>query len=487
MKKLLVLFWVATFNLSYGQNNIGIGTDSPHVSAKLEVASTTMGFLPPRMTYAQRNAIVTPAAGLIIFCTNCGANGQLQNYDGVNWLAMVNGIGYGPPAIPSLTTQAVSSITQTTAVSGYTISAEVYPKVTIAGVVWSTSANPTITLPTKTTNGSANITGLSPGTTYHVRAYATNSLGTGYGNEIVFTTQNATVPVLTTQSVAVIRPTTALGGGNVTSTGNSSITTYGIVWSNSPNPTIALNTKTAVSPGGVGNYKHNLSNLSSNTTYYVRAYATNGVGTAYGNEVSFTTLPDYPTTTICNQVWMTKNLDLREYNNGDLITGGIIDNFTWGSGEGVWCWYNDDSIAYGSTYGRLYNWKAVTDARGLAPIGWHIPSDSEWIALSYCLGGDSIAGGKLKAITSLWHSPNTGATNSSGFSALPGGYRRADFSAANPPVYLSNGNEACFWTSTIQYAPNSYAYYRELSAGSGSTYRLYDATMYGFSVRCIKD
>ena len=90
---------------------------------------------------------------------------------------------------------------------------------------------------------------------------------------------------------------------------------------------------------------------------------------------------------------------------------------------GAYCYYNNDSATYAATYGKLYNWYAVNDPRGLAPAGWHVPSDAEWTELINCLGGEDVAGGKMKAVSALWYSPNTGATNSSGFTGLPGGYR----------------------------------------------------------------
>ena len=132
--------------------------------------------------------------------------------------------------------------------------------------------------------------------------------------------------------------------------------------------------------------------------------------------------------TICNQVWATRNLDVTTYRNGDPIPQ-VTDIGQWGTlTTGAWCYYNNDP-ANGATYGKLYNWYAVNDPRGLAPAGWHVPSDSEWTTLTDCLGGVSIAGGEMKATgametgTGLWFAPNVGANNSSGFTGLPGGGR----------------------------------------------------------------
>src|ERR1035437_4904310 len=129
-----------------------------------------------------------------------------------------------------------------------------------------------------------------------------------------------------------------------------------------------------------------------------------------------------PSVTICTQSWMLKNLDVSTYRNGDLIPE-VTDGSAWSAlTAGAWCWYNNDSATNASTYGKLYNWYAVNDPRGLAPTGWHVPSDAEWTTLSTCLGGNAVAGGAMKETgTTHWTSPNTGATNSSGFTGLPGG------------------------------------------------------------------
>ncbi|MDP3002122.1 MAG: hypothetical protein Q8N38_03220, partial [Bacteroidales bacterium] len=213
------------------------------------------------------------------------------------------GTGYGNQvtfstlqvAAPVLTTTAITSITQTTAASGGNITADNGSSVTARGVCWSTSANPTIALTTKTTDGTgtgsfaSNITGLQPGTIYYVRSYATNSVGTSYGSEVSFTTL-ATVPTLTTTAATSITGTSATSGGNITSDGGASVTARGVCWSTSINPTIALSTITT-NGTGTGTFTSSISGLTSNTTYYVRAYATNSQGTSYGTQIYFTTLP----------------------------------------------------------------------------------------------------------------------------------------------------------------------------------------------------
>lgn len=129
----------------------------------------------------------------------------------------------------------------------------------------------------------------------------------------------------------------------------------------------------------------------------------------------------YKIVKIGNQVWMAENLNTSHYLNGDSIPQ-VQDKAEWVAlTTGAWCYYQNDA-ENGKTYGKLYNWYAVNDPRGLAPEGWHIPTDAEWIALIDYLGGTNVAGGKMKQIGTVhWISPNLGATNESGFSALPGG------------------------------------------------------------------
>ena len=158
----------------------------------------------------------------------------------------------------------------------------------------------------------------------------------------------------------------------------------------------------------------------------------------------------YPTVKICNQIWTAKNLNVSHYRNGDIIPQ-ITDTAQWASlTTGAWCWYNNDSATYGTTYGKLYNWYAVNDSRGLAPEGWHVPSDGEWTILETCLGGAAIAGGKLKERDTIhWINPNTGASDSIGFIGLPGGGCTTD------GRFLQIGTNTHWWSSTSSNAPSS--------------------------------
>jgi uncharacterized protein (TIGR02145 family) len=183
---------------------------------------------------------------------------------------------------------------------------------------------------------------------------------------------------------------------------------------------------------------------------------------------------------ICNQEWKVRNLDVEKYRNGDLIPQ-VTDPTVWGNlTTGAWCYINDNP-ANGAEYGKLYNWYAVNDPRGLAPQGWHVPSELEFLALSNCLGGDAISGGKMKETGLIhWANPNTGASNSSGFTALPGGLR--NFNGVGSGTSLTQG---LFWTSSSVSSANAWSGY--LYSNNSTFIRDINNQHYGFSVRCVKD
>ena len=302
-------------------------------------------------------------------------------------------------------------------------------------------------------------------------------------------TTTGKIPVLTTTNITDITHSTAFCGGNITNQGDSSIKTRGVCWSTQTNPTI-IDNKT-IDNKGTGTFTSSILKLKANTTYFVRAYATNNIGTAYGDNVSFTTLQDssntvtdldgnvYHTITIGTQVWMVENLKTTKYRNGTSIPN-ISVNTTWiVLNTGAYCNYENDANNL-TTYGRLYNWYAVIDTQNIAPIGWHVPSDSEWTVLTSYLGGDSIAGRKLKeAGTTHWSSPNTGTTNETGFTALPSGARFSD------GKFYDLKNIGYWWSVTEQDTYTSwrrYMYY----AGSSVNKQAYSKKN-GFSVRCVKD
>ena len=187
----------------------------------------------------------------------------------------------------------------------------------------------------------------------------------------------------------------------------------------------------------------------------------------------------YQTVQIGDQLWMAENLKVTKYRDGTAIPTGL-SNSSWGNtSSGAYAVY-DDNEANADTYGYLYNWYAVDDSRNIAPEGWHVPTDAEWTTLTDYLGGESVAGGKLKeAGTEHWNSPNTGATNESGFTALPGGqrnYYNGD--------YDDMGGYGFFWSSTENTSTSAWGrilvYYH--SEGVRSSGDKQD----GFSVRCLR-
>jgi len=295
-----------------------------------------------------------------------------------------------------------------------------------------------------------------------------------------------TLPEVTTEMVAGITQTTAVSGGKVINNGGADVTARGVCWSTSEKPTI--NSYTTSDGTGNGVFISNLTGLTANTKYYVRAYATNSEGTGYGNEVSFSTSPltisdadgnTYATVAIGTQIWMKENLKTTRYNNGTSIPL-VINNTEWiNLRTPAYCWYNNDASIFKATYGALYNWYAVNSGE-LCPTGWHIPTDNEWLTLANNLGGTNIAGGKLKeAGTGHWISPNTGATNESGFTALPGGWRYNDgiFNWVNYGGY--------WWCSTEADSNSSWKVY--MAYDFSYLGRSIDDKCDGFSVRCVKN
>jgi uncharacterized protein (TIGR02145 family) len=196
-------------------------------------------------------------------------------------------------------------------------------------------------------------------------------------------------------------------------------------------------------------------------------------------------------TTICDKDWMVLNLNVDTYRNGDPIPQ-VTDPAEWATlTTGAWCYYNNDP-EIGALAGKLYNWYAVNDPRGLAPAGWHVPSKTEWDALNTCLGGYLVAGGKMKATgtwnagTGYWFEPNTDATNSSGFAGGPGGFRYGkgifDIPDGSFRSILFTGY--C-WSST-EYTFDRAWYYR-LSYDNGENFRGASYMNDGFSVRCVRN
>ena len=417
-------------------------------------------------------------------------------------------------ALASVVTGAVSDITSNTAVCSAEITNDGGDPVTARGLVWSTD-NYQVTLDDAdgfTTEGTgtgtfnSTMTALTRSTDYWVRPYATNGAGTAYGDAISFKTL-AEAPTVSTSDIYGIEAHMARGGGELTDDGGDPYAVIGLIWASYPNPDYYTNEGFISEANYVSPFDTLLTGLESETMYYVRAWALNSEGTiVYGEEKTFTTAAFvvttgtftdprdnkvYNTITIKEQTWMAENLaylpDVCESN----------------SDCGYWVYDyqgTDVPTAIGTanymTYGVLYDYDAALAA---CPAGWHLPTDYEWSVLEVNLGMSISAtiatgtrgtnqGGKMKETgTAHWLAPNEGATNVSGFTGLPGGFR--DWIGTNKTFGLLESN-GFFWTSTKD---GNWVNYRQLlynNAGVNSDWVSYfDMTSVtpGGSVRCVQD
>jgi len=323
--------------------------------------------------------------------------------------------------------------------------------------------------------------------------------GNNKSNELV---SSITLPALpstvTTESQVKVYAAWAIINGNVTSDGGSTVQSRGICWHTSSNPTVS-NSK-SMEGTGTGGFSSTITGLSANTTYYARAYSTTAIGTSYGNEIIFKTffgeVTDidgnvYPTVKLGKQEWMAENLAYLPLVSPS-IQGSKTDPYYYVYG------YQGSDVAVAKqhsnykTYGVLYNWAAAmagaassgsnpSNVKGICPAGWHLPSDAEWTELENYIGGRLAAGGKLKELgTTHWNAPNSGATNETLFTALPGGCR-----LSNGGFYYT-GSYGGWWNSTESNVSD--AWNRGMSYDFVYVYRgdYYPKDM-GLSIRCVKD
>jgi uncharacterized protein (TIGR02145 family) len=295
---------------------------------------------------------------------------------------------------------------------------------------------------------------------------------------------NIVLPTVNLSGLYKILPFSIDFSADISSDGGGQILAKGIVYSTHNLPTLL--DFTIMRGPDAGSFTGSISSLLPNTTYYIRAFATNNLGTRYSNQLLENTsliATDidgnmYPGIKIGTQTWLSKNLNVTKYQNNDNIDH-VISSITWLSlVEGAWA-YSDNSSSYGGTYGKLYNWFAATDQRKICPIGWKIPSDEDWTILTDFLGGLDVAGGKLKSTgISLWQIPNNWANNLSYFSGLPGGYR--DESGQ----FLGLGYYGLWWSSTSdgtnalsRYVYNEFNYASKDSSGKNQ----------GLAIRCLME
>ncbi len=301
-------------------------------------------------------------------------------------------------------------------------------------------------------------------------------------NTVTAAVTNLSAPVTVTGDACVNKTTLS------TSTGFASYAWY------KDNVAISGATTNTFSPIAAGAYKVQVSNGTCSVNSAVTTINTCGVtpdgrmrsnvnstlwvstegGINKGSGMDESGLKLIGTTLIGSAIWSAANLDVSTYRNGDVIPQ-VTDPTAWASlTTGAWCYYNNDP-ANGAIYGKLYNWYAVIDSRGLAPEGWHIPTDAEWAALITALGGSTVAGGKMKTTgTAQWKSPNTGATNESGFTGLPAGQRWMD------GIFWDVGNYSFWWSKDTSSQRRVFWNNSDLGTDNHSPKS-------GYSVRVIKD
>jgi uncharacterized protein (TIGR02145 family) len=315
----------------------------------------------------------------------------------------------------------------------------------------------------------------------------------GYSVRCLMDVGFPTIPVVNSVLPINVTQTTAISGGEVVYDGGTDVIARGVCWSTITYPTIA--DSHTLDGMGVGSFISQISGITPNTQYFLRAYAINSVGTVYGIQYSFTTygsgvgehcpgIPNisyggqtYNTVQIGTQCWLKENLNIGTMINGNLeqTNNNLLEKY---------CYYNDPTNC--AVYGGLYQWdemmKYTTQqgSQGICPENWHLPTDEEISLLTDFLGGENVAGGKLKEAGILhWASPNNGATNESGFSLLPGGERHLS------SYFFSIRGECNWWSSTIRDA--IYAWHRVIVADTTAVYRHFGQRNSGFSVRCLKN
>jgi uncharacterized protein (TIGR02145 family) len=324
----------------------------------------------------------------------------------------------------------------------------------------------------------------------HLFEFSLNGQSSAYSLAELHLTESAiklSIPDVNTGSIFAIGVRKASITGKILTDQPGSIIAAGICWNTKPHPVI--NDDLIISNTDTGSFCVSLDQLLPGTIYFVRAFAETLRDTIYGEEKVFYThktnsIADvdsnyYNIIRIGSQVWLAEDLKTTHLNDGTAILQ-VAEPSLWGRiSTPAYCWYGNDSVTYSFPRGKLYNWYTVGTGK-ICPVGWHVPTDAEWIALSSFLGGDSISGGHLKSPgTVFWRLPNIGASNSSGFSSFPGGYRNSS------GVFLY-GTIFNYWWASDETAPKTasdwYVYHAEKAL-----YHQFALKMFGYSVRCIKN
>ena len=484
------------------------GIDTISLSNRINIVDSKINnqaslFTTLNISQLNRDKLTNLKPGSVIWCNNCASDGELQVYNGRGWK---NVIGSDVSlAKPELDSTSISSITGHSAeASSYILHNE--GSYLDGGFCWGTTSNPTYCRTNQYFNSnllatkkdsfqlSYSIYNLIKNTKYYVRSYAVNNIGRAYGPEAFFTTNASTTrPINPGHSLSYMSYNKVAFNVYVEDKGGEEIIESGIEYAtniNYTNPT-RVNTKNNLD-------EYVISNLIPGQKYYVRGYAKNVIGeTIQSDTANFTALDltqeqAKTIVQIGTQIWTARNLNVFNYRNGDPIPL-VTDSAQWANlTTGAYTYYNNDSVTYGYL-GKLYNWYAFNDIRGLAPSGWHIPALTDVNNLISYLGGSQLAGSKLSNDKG-WYIYDNGAypSNSSGFSALMGGGRQ--IFARQLPDFL-NWNESYFWCKDNNNynasAHNYRAYFRITPSYISSNYDFaspgFTFEYAGLFVRLIKD
>jgi uncharacterized protein (TIGR02145 family) len=397
------------------------------------------------------------------------------------------------PSAPTATTSDATGVGQTSATFNGSVNGQGDATTVTFDYGTTTSYGSSVAASPGSVTGSSAVTAspsLSGNTTYHFRVKAVNDGGTTYGLDKSFTTWPNT-PTTSAASSILCTSVHLAGTVNAPSVSNSVIfeygTTTGYGQTKTATPSSVTGTNVAVAA--------DLTGLTIGTLYHFRLKTNNSTGSSYSADRTFTTLTTvsdgesnvYSVVKIGTQLWMKDNLASTKFNDGTSITN-ITVNESWALPVGIpmYCWYDNSSSSYKATYGALYNWLVVdagsNGGKNVCPTGWHVPSLTEFTTLTTYLGGLPVAGGKMKeAGISHWFTPNTGADNSSLFTARPGGWRNDSNGTFSNMTYY-----AYFWTTTPNTTSFAYTIYLSYNAANAYSYSSYSVRK-GHSIRCIKD
>jgi uncharacterized protein (TIGR02145 family) len=411
--------------------------------------------------------------------------------------------------VPVVETLSITKISVNSVKTGGNVISNGGSEVFLRGVCWSKNEFPTINNDT-TINGKglgefeSNIINIESNITYYARAYASNINSTSYGNQLSFicSTISDTLPNISIIQINDITSSSANIEGNINSIGESIISNYGFCWSASQHPTIIDSSINLGTTNKTGSIYGELTDLSENTTYYVRAYATNASGTSYSSQINFTTTTDidgtvtdidgnvYKWVLINNQKWMAEDLKVSHFPNGEIIPL-VTSSSEWGdlednNSDAAYCYYyNESNIEFGA----LYTHAAANNA---CPEGWHLPSDDEWKQLEIFIGMSQVdaddtgwrgidEGRKLKSAKSWNYEEYSYGTDDYGFAALPGGSRGDNQFGS----FINQRVEGFYWTSS-DYSETK-ACTRMLKSYYSYIGRLYKNKSAGYSVRCVEN